>query len=127
MSYSVPTDRKYSRSHFWVKIESGEAVIGKTDYGQAQLGTVTAVNINTVGNNLSQGETFGTITTDVTSNLVIPIGGDVNSKNSLLSTSPGLVNISPYNSGWMIKVKNYDGDEYDELLDPAEYDKMTND
>ncbi len=124
---SVPTDRKYNSKHYWVKIVGNEAIIGKTDYGQQRLGTVTGVNIATVGLTLSQDAKFGTITATQTSDLEMPIGGDVDSRNSQLDTTPGLVNSSPYADGWLIKVKNYDGDEVDELLDHGEYDKVIDD
>lgn len=125
MSY-VPNDRKYSKTHFWVKIVNDEAIVGKTDYGQGLLGTVTAVNITTVDQTLHKDAVFGTITANETTNLQIPVGGGVDSRNDLLTSTPGLVNSNPYDNGWMIKVKNYDGDEVDELLNNEEYDKVIN-
>ena len=103
---SIPADLKYTQDHEWVRVDGDVAVVGITDFAQGELGDVVFVEIETEGETLDKGETFGTVEAVKTvSDLFMPIGGEVAEVNEALADDPELVNKDPYGEGWMIKVK----------------------
>ncbi len=121
----TPDNLKYSKEHEWVKVEGDTAIIGITDYAQGELGDVVYVELPEVGTEVSSGETFGTIeAVKAVSELYSPISGEVLEINGGLEDEPAAVNQSPYDDGWMIKVKISDSKELDDLMDAAGYEEM---
>jgi len=106
-----PTDLKYSKSHEWVKMEDGVAVIGISDFAQDALGDVVFVNLPGEGDDVTCGEAL--------SDLVCPVTGAVCAVNEELLDQPELLNKAPYDA-WIIKVENITDTE--ELLDAAAYE-----
>lgn len=122
---NVPTNLKYTKDHEWVLIKGNEATIGITDFAQHELGDIVFIEIETVGEELGQGEVFGTVEAVKTvSDLFMPVSGSVKEKNEELDTSAELVNSDPYGKGWMIKVELADPAEADGLLDAEAYKKL---
>lgn len=118
---SYPADFKYTKDHEWVRTADGDAVIGITDYAQAQLGDVVFVELPAVGRALKQGEVFGTIeSVKAVSELYAPVSGEVVAVNDALSGSPETVNKDPHGA-WIIKVKPSNTGELGTLLDSAAY------
>lgn len=116
----------YTDSHEWVKIEGDIATIGITDFAQDQLGDIVYTEIPEVGVNVFKGQSFGSIESVKTvSELISPLTGNVVEVNEDLSSSPELVNKSPYEKGWMIKIKIEDPKQIDSLLSPGDYDDLT--
>ena len=121
-----PSDRKYSREHEWAKADGDLVVIGITDYAQDQLGDVVYVELPKPGERLEQFKVFGVIESVKTaSDLYAPISGTTVEVNAALMDEPALVNDSPYEHGWLIKVRPSDADslarEMDALLDARAY------
>ncbi len=103
---SIPKELKYVDSHEWIREEGAEAVIGITHFAQEQLGDVTFVDLPKVGAHLGAGQEMGSIeSVKAASELYCPVAGEVTAVNAALEQSPELVNTSPYNEGWMIRVK----------------------
>ncbi|NCB07316.1 MAG: glycine cleavage system protein GcvH [Bacteroidia bacterium] len=122
---NIPADLKYTPDHEWIRVEGDVAVVGITDFAQGELGDVVFVEIETVGEELEKGETFGTVEAVKTvSDLFMPVGGEVLKMNEALADEPELVNKDPYNAGWMIKVKISDVSELEGLLSADGYEKM---
>jgi len=122
---SIPADLKYTQDHEWVRVDGDVAVVGITDFAQGELGDVVFVEIETEGETLDKGETFGTVEAVKTvSDLFMPIGGEVAEVNEALADDPELVNKDPYGEGWMIKVKMTDAAELGELMDADAYMAM---
>ena len=100
-------------------------LVGITSFAQGELGDIVFVEIETVGETLSKGETFGTIEAVKTvSDLFLPVGGEVLEVNPALETSPELVNKDPYGQGWLIKIAISNQDELGDLLSASEYQAM---
>ena len=119
---NIPANLKYTEDHEWIKVDGEIATIGITDYAQQQLGDVVFVEIETEGETLDKGETFGTIEAVKTvSDLFMPLGGEIIEFNSQLEDAPELVNSDPFGNGWMIKVKIQDASEIDNLLSADTY------
>nr|WP_319998649.1 glycine cleavage system protein GcvH [uncultured Draconibacterium sp.] len=122
---SIPADLKYTQDHEWVRVEGDVAVVGVTDFAQGELGDVVFVEIETEGETLDKGETFGTVEAVKTvSDLFMPVGGEVTKFNEDLADDPELVNKDPYGKGWMIKVNIADAAELDDLMDADAYKAM---
>jgi glycine cleavage system H protein len=122
---NIPTNLKYSKDHEWIRKEDNIAYVGVTDYAQSELGDVVFVEIETVGEILNKGETFGTIEAVKTvSDSYMPVSGKVIEKNEKLDSTPDLINKDPYGEGWMIKIEMTNPSEYDELLTPEQYKEL---
>ena len=119
---NVPAELKYTKEHEWIRFEGEEAYVGITDYAQSQLGDIVFVEVETEGDNLEAGDTFGSIEAVKTvSDLYMPIAGEVLEFNSELEDQPDLVNKDPYGKGWIIKVKVEDEAQLDGLLSADAY------
>jgi glycine cleavage system H protein len=119
---NIPDNLLYRDSHEWTRIEGKEALIGITDYAQDQLGDVTYVDLPAVGAQLVAGKEFGSIeSVKAAGDLYAPVSGSVIAVNEALESVPEFVNKSPYEDGWMLRVRlsaNPVG-----LLNAAEYAK----
>jgi glycine cleavage system H protein len=121
----LPQNLKYTREHEWISIEGDHAVVGITAFAQGELGDIVFVEIETEGETLAQGETFGTIEAVKTvSDLFMPVGGEVLEVNPALEGAPELVNKDPYGEGWLIKISIANPAELDELLTADQYQAM---
>ena len=121
---NFPQELKYTKDHEWVKIEGEVATVGITEFAQKELGDIVYVEVETVGETIEAGEVFGSVEAVKTvSDLFMPITGEVLEFNEELDASPELVNESPYESGWMIKIK-ISAATFDDLMDAAEYSKL---
>ena len=117
---NYPTDLQYSKSHEWLKVEDGVAVIGISDFAQDALGDVVFVNLPAVGDEVTAGESFGDVeSVKAVSDLICPVSGVVCAVNEDLEDSPELLNEDPYGA-WIIKVENIADTE--ETLDAAAYE-----
>ena len=115
-----PAELRYSKSHEWVKMEDGVAVIGISDFAQDALGDVVFVNLPAEGDSVAAGEAFGDVeSVKAVSDLVSPVTGTVCAVNEELLDQPELLNKAPYDA-WLIKVENVTDTE--ELLDAAAYE-----
>ena len=113
---------KYTENHEWVLIDGDIALVGVTDYAQHELGDIAYVDIDTIDEDLNVDDIFGSIEAVKTaSDLYMPVSGKVVEINSDLETSPELVNSSPYDQGWLIKVEIDNSIMNDKLLTADEY------
>lgn len=103
----VPADLRYAKSHEWAKPDgAGNATVGISDYAQSSLGDITFVQLPKVGATLKSGETFGVVeSVKAASDLYSPVTGTVLAVNGALDSAPESINQSPYDAGWMLKVK----------------------
>ena len=117
-----PDDLLYSSSHEWVR-RGDPLTIGITYFAQDQLGDVVFVELPKVGDTITAMETCGSIESVKTvSDLYAPVSGEVVEVNERLVDDPAVVNNSPYDEGWLIRVKPSDPSELDRLMDRATYE-----
>lgn len=120
---NIPADLKYTSDHEWIKMDGDIATIGITDFAQGELGDIVYVEIETEGETLDKGEVFGTVEAVKTvSDLFMPLKGEVIEVNSDIESEPESVNASPYEKGWMIKVKLDNLAHADSLLSAEQYE-----
>ena len=119
----IPAELKYTKDHEWVSVDGDIATVGITDFAQGELGDVVYVEIETEGDELDEGEVFGTVEAVKTvSDLFMPVSGEVVEVNEKIESEPEVVNDDPYGEGWMIKVKLSDAAQLDSLLDASAYE-----
>ena len=122
---SVPTDLRYTKDHEWVRSDGDTATVGVTAYAADQLGDIVFVELPDVGRSLDQFAAFGVVeSVKAVSDLFAPVSGDVVEANGALAANPERVNSSPYEDGWMVRVRVADAAQLDDLLGPAAYDAL---
>jgi len=122
---NVPENLKYTAEHEWIRVEGEEIVVGVTDFAQGELGDVVFIEIETEGETLAFGDTFGTIEAVKTvSDLYMPVDGEIVEVNPALEDSPELVNSEPFEGGWMIRVKLSNPSQLDDLISAEQYSAM---
>ena len=121
-----PADLSYSKEHEWVKMESDDvAIIGITNFAQDSLGDVVFVELPDAEAEVGQFEKMGEIeSVKAVSDLYSPVSGRVLERNGALVDSPELVNDSPYDEGWMLRIEVSDSSELGKLLSASEYDAL---
>ena len=121
----VPADLRYTKDHEWVRAEGDTATVGVTAYAADQLGDIVFVELPEAGRSLEQFAAFGVVeSVKAVSDLFAPVSGEVVEANAALAASPELVNTSPYEDGWMVRVRVADPAQLDDLLDAEAYDAL---
>ena len=111
----------YSESHEWVKFEGNIAVIGVSDFAQAEMGDITYVDLPDEGDEFEKGEDFGALeSVKASSELYSPVSGKVVEVNSELEDAPELINEDAF-ANWIIKVEMSDESELESLMDAKAY------
>lgn len=119
---NFPSELKYTNDHEWLKIEGNIAYVGVTDFAQSELGDIVYIEIDTVGETVSAGSVFGTIEAVKTvSDLFSPVDAEIMEFNTELDDAPEKVNESPYENGWIVKIKISDISQLEGLLSADEY------
>lgn len=117
-----PSDRKYSESHEWHKLDGDVLTLGITAFAVDQLTDLTFVEMKPAGTTIEAGETVGEVeSVKTTSDIYSAVGGEVVEANGALEDNPGLVNEDPYGEGWLIKIRISDQAALDGLMDAETY------
>lgn len=121
----VPDRLLYTDQHEWLSQEEDIGTVGITDYAQSELGDIVFVELPRVGEAVSLGQPFGTVEAVKTvAELFSPVSGEVLEVNDSLEEDASQVNRSPYDAGWMIRVRIQDPEELKGLMSARVYDQM---
>ena len=119
---NIPSGRRYTKEHEWILVDGDEGIVGITDFAQDQLGDVVYVELPEVGAAVRQHDPFGVVeSVKVASDVYAPVSGEVIARNDRLQETPELLNQSPYEDGWIIRVRLSNLAELDALLDAGAY------
>jgi glycine cleavage system H protein len=120
---NVPADRKYARSHEWVREEAdGTVQVGISDHAQQALGDLVFVEVPEVGRSLKQGDACAVVeSVKAASDVYAPVAGTVVAVNEALAQAPELVNQDPYGKGWIMRLKASETLASADLLDAEAY------
>jgi len=120
---NIPEDLLYTADHEWVRVdEAGTWTIGITEFAQDQLGDVVFVELPGEGTTLSQGEAFGVVeSVKAVSDIFAPADGELIAANDALEDAPEKVNESPWDDGWLVKMRPSSADAIETLLSPSAY------
>lgn len=117
-----PEELKYTEEHEWTLLEGDLVSVGITDFAQDQLGDVVFVELPEVGERVDTGKAFGVVeSVKAVSDIYAPLSGEIVEVNTDLPDAPETVNNSPYEDGWMIRIKPDDLSELDGMMDAAAY------
>jgi len=115
----------YSEEHEWVKIEGKNAVIGITDYAQDSLGDVVFIELPKIGDDFAQMDQIGVVESVKTvSNIYLPLSGRIIDINENAIENTAIINSSPYDEGWLVKIEMYEPSELEDMLTSEEYEDM---
>ncbi|KAL2915529.1 glycine cleavage system H-protein subunit [Polyrhizophydium stewartii] len=116
--------RRYTADHEWVAVSNGVGTVGISDYAQKALGDVVFVEVPEVGTQLQRKDTLSAVeSVKAASDVYAPIAGEVVEVNTDLADEPSLINSSPYEKGWIAKIKIEDESQLEALMDEAAYQK----
>ena len=120
----VPSELRYTSSHEWVRLEEdGTVTVGITDHAQEALGDLVFIETPEVGIEYSAEDACCVIeSVKAASDMYMPINGEIVEANALLIDEPETVNSSPYDDGWIFKIKPDDEDDIGQLMDSATYE-----
>lgn len=114
---------RYTKDHEWIRLEGAVAVVGISDYAQSQLGDIVFVDLPAPGKKVDAGDEVAVVeSVKAASEVYAPVGGEVVETNAAITEDPSLVNQSPMEDGWFVKLKISDPDALDSLMDQAAYD-----
>ncbi|MGY8789686.1 MAG: glycine cleavage system protein GcvH [Pseudomonadales bacterium] len=119
----TPEDLYYAASHEWIKPgDGGIATVGISDYAQTELGDVVFVEPPELNSQVSARDEVSVVESVKTaSDIYAPVSGEIIAVNELLGTSPETINSSPYDNGWIFKIRLSNEEELRELLSAEEY------
>ena len=119
-----PEEYRYSKDHEWILDQGGIGTVGITEYAQKELGDVVYVDLPEVGVTFEANEPFGSVeSVKAVSEVFCPVSGEVVEVNTKLENAPELINESPHQKAWMIKVRIANPDELKELLSAKAYEE----
>lgn len=119
-----PAELKYTKEHEWVRVEGDTAVVGITEFAQAELGDLVFVDLPALGKSVAQHGTMCIVeSTKAASDVYSPLAGTVAAINDSLSADPGLINRTPYTEGWIVKLSGISTAQVDGLMSADEYKK----
>jgi glycine cleavage system H protein len=120
---ATPNDRKFSKTHEWVKVDGSNATIGLTEFAVHAIKDIVFLELPAAGKSAEAGKPFGVIeSVKAVFDLNAPLGGKIVQVNEALLNDFGPLTADPYNAGWLLKVEGVTGDAAG-LLDAAAYDK----
>ena len=121
----VPEDLLYTKEHQWVRIEGSIGTVGVTFYAQKELGDVVYVDLPKPGAILEQGRAMGSVeSVKAVSEIFAPVSGEVVEINDTLAAKPENLNIDPYGTGWLLKIRMAAPHTTAHLLSPVDYQKI---
>ena len=118
-------DLLYTKEHEWIKIDEQYAYVGISNHAQSELGDIIFVELPSVGETFKTEDVFGTIEAVKTvADLFMPISGEIVEINENIDSAPEVINSSPYNDGWLVKIKILNNSEIDDLLSYESYQSI---
>lgn len=116
---------RFSKEHEWAVIREGLAVIGISDFAQKQLGDIVSIELPKIGNKFKQMQAMAIVDSiKASSDIFCPISGEVVEINEGLLEHPEWVNQSPYELGWLVKIKPSDIKEFDNMMIKEQYERF---
>jgi len=119
---NVPDNLRYAETHEWIKVEGDTGTVGITDHAQNELTDIVYVDPPKVGAAVTAGQAAAVIeSVKAASDIYSPVDGEVVEINEALSGNPSLVNTSPYDDGWLFKVRISNPSQAAALKSPEDY------
>ncbi len=121
--YEFPDDLYYDRDHNWARVEDNIVTQGLSDFGQDLAGELVYVEVPRVGRKVEKGKPFMSMESGKWVGRVnAMVSGEIVEVNEELEWEPSLINESPYEKGWLVRIEADDLSELEGYLrtsDPA--------
>ena len=118
------SELKFTKEHEWIRTEDGMAIIGISDFAQEQLGDIVSIELPKGGGLFRQGQTMAIVdSVKASSDIYAPISGEIIEVNEGLIEKPEIINQSPYDLGWIVKIKPSKMEEFESLMTKEKYDR----
>ena len=118
-----PSDRRYTRTHEWVRVDGDVATIGVTDHAQNELGDITYLELPEPGTEVEATKPLGVVeSVKAASDVYSPVDGEIVERNDALLDAPEDVNTSPYEGAWLVRIRLANPEQVDDLMDADAYD-----
>ena len=121
---ATPNDRKYTKTHEWIKVEGTGASVGLTEFAVHAIKDIVFLELPAAGKAAEAGKPFGVIeSVKAVFDLNSPLAGSIAEVNTPLLNDYNTLVADPYGKGWLLKLSGVAGDQ-SQLLDAAAYDKF---
>ena len=118
-------DIKFTKEHEWIVTKEGLSVMGISDFAQRQLGDIVSIELPKVGSIFRRMQSMAIIdSVKASSDIYCAVSGEVVEVNEELLEHPEWINQSPYESGWIVKVKPSNMEEFNDLMTTEQYNKF---
>lgn len=118
-----PQDFRFTKTHEWLRLDGDVATIGISDHAQQELGDITYLELPEVGDQVTASQPFGIVeSVKAASDIYAPVDGEVIERNDEAVEAPDLVNSSPYDRAWLIKLRVADPSQVEALMGASDYD-----
>jgi glycine cleavage system H protein len=120
----IVSELKFTKEHEWITIKDGTVIIGISDFAQEQLGDIVSIELPKAGGFFKQGQTMAIVdSVKASSDIYAPISGEIIEVNEGLIEKPEMINQSPYDLGWIAKIKPTNMEEFEGLMAKEKYDR----
>ncbi len=118
-------EKKFTKDHEWVEKSDQIIIVGITEFAQDQLGDIVSIELPQVGSSFKQNDVMVIIdSVKASSDIYCPVDGEIIEINEKLLEQPELINQSPYEEGWIVKIKPSNPEQIDSLLSKEQYDEL---
>ncbi len=118
-------EKKFTKEHEWVEKSDQIIIVGITEFAQDQLGDIVSIELPKIASSFKQNDVMVIIdSVKASSDIYCPIDGEIIEINEKLLEHPELINQSPYEEGWIVKIKPSNPEQIDSLLSKEQYDKL---
>ena len=119
------TEKFFTKEHEWIVIDGTSSTIGITQYAQEQLGDVVHVDLPEIGKTVIAGDEMAVVeSVKAASELFSPVSGKVSEVNNMIINNPSIINSSPEDEGWFIRMEMTNKSELEDLMDETSYMKL---
>ncbi len=126
MSEFIPGNLQYAKTHEWVRVEDGEVVVGLSAYAVEQMEKeIVNVDLPQPGAKVEKGGSFGVVDSIKSAfDIYSPVSGEVTKVNSPVLEKPEIVAESPYQNGWLVRIRMNNRDDLNDLMNAAQYEEF---
>lgn len=118
-------EKKFTKEHEWVEKSDQIIIVGITEFAQDQLGDIVSIELPQVSSSFKQNDVIVIIdSVKASSDIYCPVDGEIIEINEKLLEHPELINQSPYEEGWIVKMKPSNPEQIDSLLSKDQYDEL---
>ena len=112
----------FTKEHEWIRVEGDTATVGISNHAQEALGDIVFAEVPEAGRRVSKGQEAAVVeSVKAASDVYAPVSGEVTEGNPLIADDPAIINREPEGDGWFFKLKLFNPQELDGLMDENSY------